>query len=108
MNNICPIHNKPLKASRFDKGGWYCPEKVDGKWCTYKLDAQGNVIVPQSGNTPVQPQSPYHEAPRASGVESQVINALNNINNTLQIIADQIKQQKIDQGAYEPDLSQIH
>jgi hypothetical protein len=29
----CPKHNVPLRQSKQEPGSFYCPEKVDGKWC---------------------------------------------------------------------------
>lgn len=30
---ICPVHKIAMRPSRYS-GGWYCPNKVDGQWCT--------------------------------------------------------------------------
>lgn len=29
----CPVHKCEMKPSRYTSG-WYCPNKVDGKWCS--------------------------------------------------------------------------
>lgn len=29
----CPIHKCEMRPSRYTSG-WYCPNKIDGQWCT--------------------------------------------------------------------------
>lgn len=33
---ICPAHQKPMKPSTQESGGWFCPRRTKGEFCKYR------------------------------------------------------------------------